>query len=396
MATGRRRGRAIIYIALILILLLVLVFAVARLNPGLVGGTPPAATPVDGGTAPAAAEPVEEEVVESNIVVTTQDVRRGQVLSEDLLAVVPATGDQFADGTYFTDADQVVGAKAKYDMKAHTPVNESLVVEIGSSGDIMSFEIPTGQVAISIPMSKLSSVSYGLQKGDRVNVIASLLLLDLDTNFQSQLPNRTGVVISPGPIGETQSNVTATWNSPPGYDVAAGGANSYYGRVELDPSTNNPVFILPNEPQRPRLVSQTLIQDVLVLQIGTRSAVEEPETDVQAENVPTQQVAQEQQQEAAPAPLPDVVTLAVDPQDAVSLNYLMLSGASLNMVLRSAADSTRVDTEAATLQFILDQYRIPNPAKLPYGQVDALRQFPESIKPFPDVDSGTEAVTPQQ
>jgi pilus assembly protein CpaB len=41
-----------------------------------------------------------------------------------------------------------------------------------------------------------------------------------------------------------------------------------YGRVEIDPTFDGTFFIYPSEPQRPRLVSQTLIQDVIVLQMG--------------------------------------------------------------------------------------------------------------------------------
>jgi pilus assembly protein CpaB len=95
-------------------------------------------------------------------------------------------------------------------------------------------------------------------------------------------------------------------------------------------------------------------------------------------------VAQDPNAPPVQAVVPDVVTLIVNPQDAVSLNYLMLAGANLNMVLRSAADDSRVDTEAATLQFILDQYRIPNPAKLPYGTEPRSDEFPLTIPPFPE------------
>jgi pilus assembly protein CpaB len=79
-----------------------------------------------------------------------------------------------------------------------------------------------------------------------------------------------------------------------------------------------------------------------------------------------------------------MVTLIVTPQDAVTLNYLMLSGAKLNIVLRSAGDPTRVDTEAVTLQFLMDQYRIPNPAKLPYGTEPRIDSFPDYIPMFPE------------
>jgi Flp pilus assembly protein CpaB len=382
MATGRRRGRAIIYIALILILLLVLVFALARFY--LPGNVP---VPANGDPAQGevvVATPTQIQNVE-NIVVTTQDVVRGQVLSDDLLAVVAIPREQYTDGVFFRTKEEVLGARARMDMTAHTPVTNALIVPPGSSGSILSFEIPAGKVAISIPVSKLSSLSYGLQKGDRVNVITSLMLVDLDTNFQARLPNRTGVIIAPGPINEDQTNVTTRNMSPPGYDVTGGEAFSYYGRVEVDPTTGQPVFLVPSEAQRPRLVSQTLIQDVVVLQVGTYAppAAAQPAQEQEQVQDPNQP-QQAQPTQAVEAPQPEVVTLIVDPQDAVSLNYLMLSGASLNLVLRGAADDSRFNTEAATLQFIRDQYQIPNPAKLPYGTEPRMDQFPSLVNPFPD------------
>jgi len=76
--------------------------------------------------------------------------------------------------------------------------------------------------------------------------------------------------------------------------------------------------------------------------------------------------APEGQAPEAPKP-PDMITLIVSPQDSVTLNYMMLAGAKLNLVLRSPGDDQRIPTDAVTLQFILDQYNIPFPAKLPYG-----------------------------
>jgi pilus assembly protein CpaB len=65
------------------------------------------------------------------------------------------------------------------------------------------------------------------------------------------------------------------------------------------------------------------------------------------------------------------------------LNYLILVGGRLNLVMRSAGDDQRVSTEAVTLQFVLDQYNIPNPAKLPYGLEPRLDTFPAGAEPFP-------------
>lgn len=59
----------------------------------------------------------------------------------------------------------------------------------------------------------------------------------------------------------------------------------------------------------------------------------------------------------------------------------MVVGAKLNLALRSAGDAERLTTEAVTLQFLMDQYNIPNPAKLPYSlepRIDELI-IPETI-----------------
>jgi pilus assembly protein CpaB len=158
------------------------------------------------------------------------------------------------------------------------------------------------------------------------------------------------------------------------------------GRIEIDPTMNNPVFLLPSEKPRPRLVSQTMLQDIVILGLGTFTGAEDQPIAAPApESQPTPTPASQAQDQTPPEKVvPDVVTLIVAPQDAVTLNYLMLAGANMNLVLRSAGDSEVKNTEAVTLQFILDQYQIPNPAKLPYGLEPRLDGFPSSIQPFPE------------
>ena len=143
------------------------------------------------------------------------------------------------------------------------------------------------------------------------------------------------------------------------------------GRVELDPTFQQPVYIVPSEAQRPRPVCQMIFQDVVVLKLGNFPvAGQEVAIDTGDEGVP----AEQQQPVELP---PDVVTLMVTPQDAISLTYLMYGGAKLTLTLRGASDLSRVETEAATLQFVLSQYAIPVPAKLPYAaepRFDALTE----------------------
>ena len=56
--------------------------------------------------------------------------------------------------------------------------------------------------------------------------------------------------------------------------------------------------------------------------------------------------------------LPDLITLVVTPQDAVTINYLIYTGSQLTLALRPSGDDTRVQTEATTLDFLLNQISI--------------------------------------
>jgi pilus assembly protein CpaB len=123
------------------------------------------------------------------------------------------------------------------------------------------------------------------------------------------------------------------------------------------------------------MVSQTFIQGAIVLQLGTFSLPGEEELaqmieEQQAEQAAQEEAAQPQPTEAevpeAPKP-PDIITLVVSPQDAVTLNYLIYNGSQLSLAMRAAEDDSVADIEAVTLQFLLDEYNIPVPAKLPFG-----------------------------
>jgi pilus assembly protein CpaB len=109
------------------------------------------------------------------------------------------------------------------------------------------------------------------------------------------------------------------------------------------------------------MVCQILLQDVVVLKVGNlplNAVAATSETDPAA--VPSDQQAQQTSS-------PDVVTLLVSPQDSITLSYLIQTNATLNMTLRNPSDQARQATEASTLQFLLSQYNIPVPAKLPYS-----------------------------
>jgi pilus assembly protein CpaB len=141
------------------------------------------------------------------------------------------------------------------------------------------------------------------------------------------------------------------------------------------------IYVIPSEPQRPRLVCQMILQNIPVLRLGD---FELPQVQVTSEQPP----AEEGEAVAAQPVIPDVVTLIVTPQDSVTLSYLVYSGAKMNMTLRNVLDESRVATEAATLQFLLSQYNIPVPAKLPYTmhpRIDQLTFPPATAQPVTPV-----------
>ncbi len=349
MAAGGRRSSGLLIILLAILLIVGLGGAYFLFRNQLAPQQPTAETPA-----------LDSQQPMTNIVITTQFVARGTKLSEGVLTMVPYPEKDLVQGTFFTDIASVIGKQAKYDLDARLPLTSSLIVD-SPVGSYAAFQIPKGMVAISIPISHLTAVSFAPQPGDHVNIIVALSLVDVDPNFQSILPNYTASVTPPFPGSDSQPPTRSA-------QIQSGGPASVQGRVELDGTLNEALYVVPSEAQRARTVSQTLVQNAIVLHMGNylddKPAEQTPAADL-VEPTPVPQAGAEGE-EAKPAE-PEEITLVVSPQDAVTLNYLMQVGGKLNLVLRSAGDNEKINTEAVTLQFLMDQYAIPNPAKLPYA-----------------------------
>jgi len=312
-----------------------------------------------------------------DIVVTTQTIARGTIITEAALTTIRYPKAEVEPDTFFTNPVEVVGKRANVDLAPRVPVTTSVVVEM-VEGSFAAFQVPPGMVAVSIPITRLSSVSFAPRPGDHVNIIATMMFIEMDSEFQSRLPNLTAGVIGPGPdvvvgsAGEGESSVSmlASGRESVSAQTISGGQSSVEGRSELDTILGKQFYLVPSEEQRPRIVSQTLLQDAIVLQLGNFATAEEEMAAQVVQPTPGPEENQGQAPEAAapePVKQPDLITVVVTPQDAVTLNYLLYSGAQLTFALRGAGDEQRVQTEAVTLQYLMDQYAIPVPAKLPFG-----------------------------
>ena len=349
MAAGKKRTGSIL-ILLAIVLIIILAGAAFLLKDRLFSAfIPQQQNPV--------ATPPPVQTVD--IVVLEQTIALGEQITPLIVSLKPIPQDSFTEGLYFTKIEDVIGKRARYPLQSGIPLTVGLLSD-QDPGSYIGSQIPAGYVAISIPITPLSSVSLALRPGDHVNVIASLLLVDLDDEWQTKLPNVSVPVIQPSPLCTSEECGLLTSLKVSGIETTT------FGRSVYDPAYDLNFFVVPGESQRPRLVSQTLIQDAIILLIGKSSSVSDQSiADTQATPTPLPEG------ETAPVEVvqePDQITVMVSPQDAITLNYLVLSGATLNLVMRSPADNNvRIQTEAVTLQFIMDQYRIPLPAKLNYG-----------------------------
>jgi pilus assembly protein CpaB len=357
-----RIGRILILLAVVVVLALAAFYASTRL-PGQ----------TDASTA---------SVATTNIVIVIQPVSRGGIITAEMLDYLAFPAEETI-ANMFTSIESVVGMRARYDFVAGVPLTDNMVVSItedlSQAGSDSALLIPAGMVAFPITIDRFSSLAYGLRAGDHVNVISTMLFVDLDQNFQSQLPNNTAAVIAAGPnviltVEDEDGNGSSNIISDPTLNaltaqIATGGSTSPQGQAELDPVLNQPFYVVPSEAQRARLVSQTLLQDIVVLHMGNFTYTDEQGNEVtnafQPESPGLDSTGQPLP--APPKAPPDIVTLIVTPQDAVTLNYLLYAGAELTMALRSTGDSSLSSTEAVTLDYLLSTYNIPVPSKLPYG-----------------------------
>jgi pilus assembly protein CpaB len=346
---NKRIGRIIIYVAVIGILAVVLIFLLLRNT-----NTPAQEVPV-------VVVPQNETI---DIVITTQKVGRGGEFTADVLTTIPYPRQDFIEGVFFTDINDVVGKWAKSDIEAHTPLTSDMVVAT-LTGSYAAFQVPKGMVAITIPiLDRLSFVGYAPESGDHINLIVTLLMVDLDAEFQTHIPNATYGLVDPS------SEVTGKPKTLTTFPYILGELATPQGRIIYDTTIQQAMAIGPSELPRPRMVVQTLLQDVLILHVGDYKTADnsgtvaaEAPAGIVTESTATTEITAITQ----PYVLPDTITLVVSPQDAVTLTYLTYVGAKFTLVLRSPGDDQRIITEAGTLQFLLDKYNIPLPTKLPYG-----------------------------
>lgn len=348
--------------------------------------------------------------VPNPVVVARQRIPRGTLLITDTIGLsewvsVEGWPPGWVTQDALTSLDQVEGRIARSDIPRGTVLTADMLTD--QAGDLVgvgsdaALLIPPDRVAIAIPVDHVSSVGWALRRGDHVDVLLSFLFVDLDEEFQTRLPNQAAPV---GIIPEGQQPVQGA-----------------LGRFEQDPF-GQPINVVPGEPQqRPRLVSQITVRDAEVLNVGPwlpwgelfRSAValqeaaeaitaEGEEGEEEVDGAPEEGVeGGETEEEIIMAEFQEFVDLLqsfarqpvepllliVSPQDALVLKWAGEQGAAMHIVLRSYQDAgVRLpDTEAVTLQYMVDRFNIALPPGLAYGVEPVVIQLERSFLQLPEV-----------
>jgi Flp pilus assembly protein CpaB len=420
-----RRGVIIIIIGV----LLIAVSAVAYIwwqqqqAPGSDDGTSERA---DGAPATETPVPTPTEVLTLPILVAVQEIPRGAVVSRDANgnfpiayrewpvdalppgAIIGGTKDEIdphylqagaviggslqdKNGNGVEDLiDFAVGKQLRTSTVLYEPILADMLsdqgrIDVAGIGSDVALTAPNGRVVIALPLPRFeedptAAVAYALRPGDHIDMIVSLALVDLDEEFHTQLPNTTQLLdleVLSDTEGEGIELIEFT-----------------QGRIEQGPLGLTFNIIPGEDQQRVRAVTQLTVQDAIVMRVGRYPTLEEEMIglDPQASPTPTtvpptltaeeaaatatpvpaagaQQQAPEPTPEPTPEPeMPQVIVLAVEPQDALVIHFAWKINADVTYALRAVGDeAVRHFLEPVTLQYLMEQYNIAVPPKLQYG-----------------------------
>ncbi len=326
------RSRTLILLA---ILLLIVAVAVLVLLPQIGGGGPQPPTPTP---AP--------EIPTTQILIAAQNIPRGAVIPPD--AVIPAKWPNSSlppAELIITDSQQAVGKIARTDILRNEPILQDLITTdlkaLAAKGNDAALFIPQGKVAVAFPINQFSSVGYAIGAGDRVDVLVSFSVVDV--NEQGQYP----IVPFNRDLLDELTNA--------GLEPAA--------------AAQAVLAQLGSAKQTPRLLSQLTLQNVEVLYVG-----EWPRGGILPQPTPTLSPAQAEAAGTAAQAVsggtptatpvrPTMLLLLVDQQQALILQWLINAQVNVALALRGAGDSAPVSTDTVTYEYILTNFNITIPPK---------------------------------
>jgi len=263
-----------------------------------------------------------------NVVVSAQPIAAQEPV-EGRIGLQPWPTEYIPQGA-LRSLDAAAGKLAAGPIPQGTVLQPEMLIspaDLATMGELGKLVEP-GLVAISFPIDELSSVSYGIQPGDHIDVLMTFFFLDIDQ--ETQMTEPLCAPLCPGPEGQ----------------VAVEGTE-----------------------QRPRLAAQLTVQNVKVLGVGRWAYQPQPTTEEQQ-----QQAARGEPIQVEP---PQYVTLMVTPQDALVLKLAREYGASIDLAVRAQDDMQQFTTQQVTLDYILARFGVSLPSRQPYSIESIQRAIPQ-------------------
>jgi Flp pilus assembly protein CpaB len=362
---GGRRLIAILIGLAGLILLFVVVFSLMRGDD-----TPPAqgaptlgptvdATALALGTPAATSSPVptvSDPTALVEVVVSLQTVPRGWQMTEAELQTDMRLASEVASNA-LTVVEDAIGLYARRDIyQGETLTTDTLVRDptlMGIEEFGPSSLVPSGWVAMAVPMDRLSGVAYGLAPGDSVDVMLTFILNRMDEQLQTLLFNSATFVLTPQAEGDEQPRPTLFVIDP-------------YGRFESLPA-GELSHIQPAElTERPVPVS-VILQSARVISVGPWKPEEPPRPPTATPLPATEATPTPGAPLPTPTPFaPSVLLVALPPQQQLFLKFAVEVSADIDFALRGVNDVELYTVEQVDLPWLLGQFGIQVPPNMEY------------------------------
>lgn len=354
-----KKGPLLIIFAIIIILVVVVLFVLPQLQNNNTG-----TTTTDNGDGVAVVQiqstvgPTATPLAFVELVIAVQELPRGFRIPANAVDLRPWP-EQSAPDNAITNLDDVIGKVARTRIFREQPILSAMITDdftsLAEVGSDASLIMPSGVHGIAVPVDRQTSVAYGIQPGDRVDVLLSMLFVDVDDAFQTLQPNTNTLFLY------TEDGIEFTQSFP--------------GRPTS--TSLGPTILGPSERQRPRLVTQRTIQNAMVIHVGDFPldgkllGLNPTPTPVQAEEAETDGTPM-----PTPTPAnPDIVTLGVSAQEAVVLGWAIEARLPIMLTLRSATDTSRSNTQDVNLDYIMSTFGIDAPTKRPIAIEPAIRSI---------------------
>jgi Flp pilus assembly protein CpaB len=358
---GRRLIAILIGVIGIILFTIVSVVLIVRSQQGATPTEPivgvDGVSTIDPGITPSATINPQSRTVE--VVVSLQTVQRGFQMTENELTTDLRLAEEVGSNV-ITRIEDAVGLYARMDIyQGETLTTDTLVRDptlIGQEEYGPASLIPPGWEAIGVPMDRLSSVGYALEPGDSVDVMLSFSLSAIDEEFQTLLANSITFFVQAQPTGEEggEEPIPSLVIIDP------------YGRFETLPTGDIAMIGPSEESQRPIPIS-VILQNARVIQVGDYSSPgpaqpPTPTPDPAAET-PTPDPAAFPT--STPA-LPNVVLVALPPQQLLFLKYAVETSADIDFALRAANDGQLYTVQNVDINYLLTQFDIQVPPNFNY------------------------------